>query len=370
MEAPRRVGLDRPLLFITIILVAIGIVMVFSSSGALANESYRHPFHFLINQVIGVAAGFLLVFVILSLKRSFFLNPYFIYGLLVTTAVLLMLCLVMPTIAGVNRWIVLFGFRFQPSELAKISLVFFLASFLESRKHQLDEWKVLAVPLTALAVIVLLVLIEPDFSTGLLLAATSGLILFIGGVKLRKLVLLGALAAVVFGVFLLQTDYQLDRIKSLVGNDPQNISYQARQSTRAVGSGGLLGVSLGRSTQKLYFLPNAHTDFIFAILGEETGLVGTFVTLTLYFLFLWRGLAISRDAPTPAHKMVAAGITFAIAAQALINITIVLGMGPVTGIPLPFISYGRSALITNLAAVGVLLHISRKRNPRGMRIRI
>jgi len=138
-------------------------------------------------------------------------------------------------------------------------------------------------------------------------------------------------------------------------------SFQVNQSKLAVGSGGLLGVSLGQSTQKLFFLPYAHTDFIFAILGEEVGLVGATFTLFLFFAFLWRGLTIAFRTPNPSDKLIAAGITLAITAQALLNISVVLGLGPATGIPLPFISYGRSALVCNLAAVGILLNISRRK---------
>ena len=175
--------------------------------------------------------------------------------------------------------------------------------------------------------------------------------------------------AVLFTLYLFQASYRMDRIQGFISpeKDPLGTSFQVTQSKLAVGSGGLLGVSLGESTQKLFFLPFAHTDFIFAILGEETGLVGAAFTLGLFLLLLWRGLSIAFRTPHPTDKLIAAGLTLAITAQALLNISVVLGLGPATGIPLPFISYGRSSLVCNLAAVGVILNISQKKGDLGVR---
>jgi cell division protein FtsW len=372
MRAYRRIGFDIPLFLITLFLVTIGIVMVFSSSGYVAEETHHQMTYYLIQQVIGAAAGFALILVLLSIRKTFYLHPAFVYGLMAVSAFLLTLCLAMPSIAHTNRWIVFFGFRFQPSELAKLSLIVFFAWYCENRKDRLNEWKTLALPLGVLVVMLFLVLMEPDFGTAILLAMMACLMLYIGGVKVKNFLVLGTAFLVLFTLFLFSASYRISRIHGFFSQskDPLGSYYQVDQSKIAVGAGGLVGVGLGQSTQKLYFLPFAHTDFIYAILGEETGLAGAVITLALYLLFLWRGVRIALAAPDPTRRMIAAGVTFAIVAQALMNITIVLGLGPTKGIPLPLISYGRSSLFCSLAAVGLLLHISQKKAENGAKVRI
>ena len=372
MRSYRRISFDIPLFLAVLTLVTIGIVMVFSSSGYMAEETHHQMAFFLIQQVLGALTGFFFIAVLLRLTKPIFLNPRFVYGLMALTGFLLMLCLVMPSVAHTNRWIMFAGFRFQPSELAKISIILFFAYYCEAKKDKLNEWKTLALPLGVLVVTVFLVLMEPDFGTALVLAALACLIMFIGGVKLRNFAVLGAAFVVVFTLFLFAAPYRVNRLHGFFSStkDPLGNFYQVNQSKIAVGSGGFLGVGLGQSTQKLYFLPFAHTDFIFAILGEEAGFAGAIITLAAYLLILWRGLKISIEAPDPTQKMIAAGITFSLVAQALMNITIVLGLGPTKGIPLPLISYGRSSLICSLIAVGILLHISRKKAGSGAKVRI
>ena len=372
MSARRRFAFDMPLLAVTVILVVIGIFFVFSSSGFMAREKYNQTFHFMIQQVLGAVAGLALLAFLVSVKKSFFLQPAFVYGLLGLTLFLLLLCLAMPSVARTTRWIVLLGLRFQPSELAKVSLILFLATYAEAKKDTINELRTLALPLAVLSAAVVLVLLEPDFGTAVLLAGLAAMILFLGGVKLRYLAAAGLLAAALFGVYLFQADYRVERIQGFFSaeKDLLGSGYQVDQSKLALGSGGLVGAGLGQSTQKLNFLPFAHTDFIFAILGEETGLIGTLFTLGLYLFFLWRGLKIALTAPTPTFKMIAAGITLAIVAQALMNMSIVLGLGPAKGTPLPLLSYGRSSLICTLAAIGLLLHISQKRGDTGGTVRI
>jgi cell division protein FtsW len=363
MSVRRRLSFDVPLLAATLALVVLGIFFVFSASGFMAREKYNQSFHFMIQQVLGAAAGLVLIVLLLSVKKSFFLQPGFVYGLLGMTLFLLALCMAMPDVARTNRWIVFMGLRFQPSELAKISLILFLATYAEAKKDTLNELKTLAVPVAVLAATIVLVLLEPDFGTAVLLAALAAMVLFIGGVKLRYLGAAGLVALALFGFYLVKADYRVQRIQGFLSADKDVLGsgYQVQQSKLALGSGGLVGSGLGQSTQKLNFLPFAHTDFIFAILGEEIGLLGTLLTLALYLFFLWRGVKIALEAPSPAYKMIAAGITLAIVAQALMNMSIVLGMGPAKGTPLPLLSYGRSSLMCTLAAVGLLLHISQKR---------
>ena len=354
---------DKTLAFITLVLLIFGLIMVFSSSAVLAEEKYDQPFFFLIHQIVGAGAGLLLVAFIMIIRKPFYQNPYFIYGLLLLTLVLLVTVFVMPTVARTNRWVQIGGIRFQPSELAKISLVLFLAYYLEKKKDRLQEWRVLLFPLFILTLFTLLILKEPDYGTALLIFIICALLLYLGGVKILYLTILGVGAIGIFAFFLFQASYRLERITGFISpeKDPLGKSFQIIQSKLAVGSGGLLGVSLGESTQKLYFLPCAHTDFIYAIIGEEFGLIGTITLLFLFFIFLWRGLSISSRAPTVSSQLGAVGLTLVICAQALLNISIVLGLGPPKGVPLPLISFGRSSLICNLIAVGILLNISQRR---------
>jgi len=372
MIGRRRVAFDLPLLAATLILVGLGVFFVFSSSSFMARERYGQSFHFMVQQILGAVVGIAIIALLISVKKSFFLQPPFVLGLLGLTGFLLLLCLAMPAVARTNRWIVVMGLRFQPSELAKISLVLFLATYLESRKDRLNEVKTLAVPGIVLIVMVVLVLLEPDFGTAVLIAALAAMLLFIGGVKLRYLAAAGGLAAVFFGVYLVQADYRVERIQGFLSGEKDVLGsgYQVEQSRLALGSGGLVGTGPGQSAQKLDFLPFAHTDFIFAIVGEELGLVGTVFTLGLYIFVLWRGVRIALAAPNPTCRMIAAGITLAIVSQALMNMSIVLGLGPAKGLPLPLLSYGRSSLICTLAAIGILLHISQKKGDAGGTVRI
>jgi cell division protein FtsW len=363
MEIFKPGSFDKALFVITVFLLAVGFIMVFSSSAVLATEKYHQSLHFFIQQIIGAAAGLALLAFLLSVRKPFYQNAYLVYGLLALSVFLLAACLVMPSVARVNRWINLFGIRFQPSELAKISLVLYFAYFLEQKKHRLHEWRVLAAPLAIIGLFTLLILKEPDYGTAILIFGICGLMLYLGGVKLRYLAALGAAAGVVFAVFLFSASYRVDRIATFMSpeKDIRGKGFQPYQSKLAVGSGGLLGVSLGESKQKLYFLPYAHTDFIYAILGEEFGLLGTLTILGLFVVFLWRGLVIGSRAPTAAAQLLAVGLTLVVSAQALLNITVVLGLGPAKGVPLPLISFGRSSMVCTLAAIGIILNISQRK---------
>lgn len=369
MEIFRPYGFDKPLFFTTLIMIAMGLIMVYSSSAILASEKYENSFHFFINQSIAAGIGIILIFLMMPIKKPFFQNFYFVHGLLIFSFALLVLCLLMPALANTNRWIQFFGLRFQPSELAKISLILFFASYFNRKKEKLNEFQTLIFPLTVLFLFILLIIKEPDYGTALLIFIICSIMLFIGGVKFKHLCYLGTLFLGLFAFYLFQASYRIDRVFTFLSpaKDPQGAGFQSIQSKLAVGSGGLFGVSIGESTQKLFFLPCAHTDYIFAILGEEIGFIGAIFTLLLFFVFFWRGLVISQRAPNFFSQIVAAGLTMSIFAQALLNISIVLGLGPPTGIPLPLISFGRSSLICTLFSIGILLNISQRRGTSRIR---
>ena len=369
MEIFRPYGFDKPLFFTTLIMIAMGLIMVYSSSAILASEKHENSFHFFINQSIAAGIGIILIFLMMPIRKPFFQNFYFVHGLLIFSFALLVLCLLMPALANTNRWIQFFGLRFQPSELAKISLILFFASYFNRKKEKLNEFQTLIFPLTVLFLFILLIIKEPDYGTALLIFIICSIMLFIGGVKFKHLCYLGTLFLGLFAFYLFQASYRIDRVFTFLSpaKDPQGAGFQSIQSKLAVGSGGFFGVSIGESTQKLFFLPCAHTDYIYAILGEEIGFIGAIFTLLLFFVFFWRGLVISQRAPNFFSQIVAAGLTMAIFSQALLNISIVLGLGPPTGIPLPLISFGRSSLICTLFSIGILLNISQRRGTSRIR---
>jgi len=369
MEIFRPYGFDKPLFFTTLIMIAMGLIMVYSSSAILASEKHENSFYFFINQSIAAGIGIVLIFLMMPIRKPFFQNFYFVHGLLILSFALLVLCLLMPALANTNRWIQFFGLRFQPSELAKISLILFFASYFNRKKEKLNEFQTLLFPLTVLFMFILLIIKEPDYGTALLIFIICTIMLFIGGVKFKHLSYLGILFLGLFAFYLFQASYRIDRVFTFLSpaKDPQGAGFQSIQSKLAVGSGGFFGVSIGESTQKLFFLPCAHTDYIYAILGEEIGFIGAIFTLFLFFVFFWRGLVISQRAPNFFSQIVAAGLTMAIFSQALLNISIVLGLGPPTGIPLPLISFGRSSLICTLFSIGILLNISQRRGTSRIR---
>lgn len=363
MEIFRPYGFDKTLFLTTLALIAIGLIMVFSSSAILSYDNYHHHFHFLINQAVGAALGIALILLIIPIRKPFYQNFYFVHGLLLLSLVLLVLCLIIPSPGRTSRWVHFFGLHFQPSELAKISLILFFSFHLDRKKDRLNEYQVLLFPLAVLFLFLLLIIKEPDYGTALMICVICLIMLFIAGVRLKYFLYLGMLSSALFIFYLFQASYRLNRVLAFFSpeSDPQGKGFQIIQSKLAVGSGGLFGASIGESIQKLFFLPCAHTDYIYAIVGEELGLIGTSAILFLFFVFFWRGLVISRKAPNFFGQIAAAGLTLAVFSQALLNISIVLGIGPPTGIPLPLISFGRSSLICTLLSIGILLNISQRK---------
>ena len=356
--------LDIGLLVTVFALLLLGLIMVLSSSApsALAYEgdSYYYFKSQLLNAVIGIVVMFFLSVVDYRLY-----NFKKIPILAMAFALLLLVLVLVPgigvTVKGATRWIRL-GFTFQPSEIMKIALIIFLASRLsKDPKNNKKFWKGIFPNLIVVGVICLLLYKEPHYSAIGITALVSAVMIFVSGMRMKQ-ILLAAPPILAVGVFyLLQDTYRVERLVSFLDpwKDLLDTGWQAVQSLYAVGSGGLFGVGLGNSTQKYMYIPEPHNDFIFAILSEEMGFVGAVAVIILFGIFIWRGITIAMRAPDMFGTLLAIGITSLVAIQALLNIAIVSALFPVTGIPLPFFSYGGTALIILLASCGVLLNISR-----------
>ncbi|MBN1274546.1 MAG: cell division protein FtsW [Candidatus Aminicenantes bacterium] len=363
MEIFRPYKFDKIMFFTGMILIAGGFIMVFSTTGVLASEKHHQPFFYLVSQILGAFIGMTLIVAVLPRKKPFFKTPFFVYGLLSLSIFLLGLCLTMPPLANTRRWVQFLGIRFQPSELVKISLILFLAYYIDKKQERLNNLRVLIFPLAVIFTVVFLVILEPDYGTAILIMIICMFLLYLGGLQYRYFFILGGVSIIFFAFYLFDAPYRINRILAFLfpSRDPLGLGYHIIQSKRAVGAGGIIGVSMGESTQKLFYLPCAHTDFIYAIIGEEIGFIGAFLTLCLFLIIFWRGLVISGRLSSSFFRLTALGLTLYIFFQALLNITIVLGLGPPTGIPLPLISYGRSSLVCTLFGLGILLNISQRR---------
>lgn len=363
METFRTYGFDKALFFTTVALLVLGSLMVMSASGVFAEQTYHNKLFFFSQQIVGAAVVTAVILVLLRIRKPFYKSPAFVFALLGLTLAMLLVALVMPPVAKTNRWIVVGGFRFQPSELAKISLVLFLAWFLDKKREKIGELKVLLIPLGIVGLFTGLIIREPDFGTGVLILGLCLLVLFLGGVRPRHFAWISLAVIPPLAVFLISAPYRVNRILAFFSpqSSVENLNFQVAQSKFAVGSGGLFGVSFGESVQKIFFLPCSHTDFIFAIIGEEFGLLGTLSFIALFAVLVWRGIVISMKAPDFFSQILAAGLTLFLGFQVLLNITVVLGLAPAKGVPLPLISYGRSSLVCVLLAIGLLLHISQRR---------
>jgi cell division protein FtsW len=359
---PRKLRPDGWLLAVVVVLVAWGVVMVYSASAIVAGERLGDPHHFVTRQVIWalLASAALLVALRLDYRRLERLH----WMALGIAAALLVAVLVPPfaqAINGSRRWLRLGPVSFQPAELAKLALVVHLAAFLARHRDRVHEFRRgLLPPLGVAGGLALLVVAQPDLGTGVTLLAVTFALLFLAGGRIRHLALVvgAALPVMVAAVWL--APYRVQRVLTFLDpwSDPRGSGFQIIQSWLALGSGGLLGRGIGESRQKLFYLPEAHTDFIFAVVGEELGLVGALAMVALFGVLAWRGLRVGLRAPDPFGAYLALGITVLIATQALVNLGVVTGLLPTKGLPLPFVSFGGSALVVTMLGAGVLLNVS------------
>lgn len=373
-SAPRRnrQKVDRPLAISVILLLIIGMIMVFGASSWMADQRYGSMFHFMEKQVTW-SIGALLLMAVFSRVNYRNLKKYHLpaTGIILSILLLAGLFVFGHEINGARRWYDLGLMNFQPSEMAKLALVLYFSYYLSSSSKNIRNFKRGLMPLVALLLLVMgLVVVQPDLSTTIMLGVICGSLLLVSQARLSHLVAL-VLPVVPAAIFFLKSGsgYQLRRVTEWLNGwqDPQLAGYQIKQSLIGLGRGGWLGQGLGQSKQKLVFLPDSHTDFIFSIIGEEFGFIGTAIILLIFMFILYRGLHIARSVPNSFGKFLAIGITLSIVYYALINAAVVSMLIPATGLPMPFISYGGSHLLFMGTAIGVLLNISRHMQPRSAR---
>ena len=357
----KRVSVDKTLFTVTLILVFIGLVMVFSASAVVAKERFGSPYYFVLRQFGWALAGLAAMFAAMRLDYRRYKHPAVVFSLMGITTLLLVLVFFLDRSHNTHRWIRLGVLSFQPSELAKPALILFLAYFLETRTKFMDDWRRTLIPSTAPAVVMAaLILMQPDLGTALACGAISAVVLFVAGMSLKYYAWALAPLPLFFYVFVVRVPWRYQRILAFIDpySDPQGRGFHIIQSLIAVGTGGLTGLGLMEGKQKLFYLPEPHTDFIFAVTAEELGLLGATLVVVLFAIFLYRAIRAAVLTDDIFARYLATGIGAMVGVQALFNISVVLGMAPTKGIPLPFISYGGSSLFITLASVGVLLNIT------------
>jgi cell division protein FtsW len=357
----RKLKSDRILFLATILLVGLSIVMVYSASAMLAQERYQQPYLFLTKQLMWAVLGLAFLSIVMRVDYRHYREPVFIWSCLGVVVLGLVAVLFCPPVNNARRWVSFGGLGIQPSELAKLSLIFFIAALLERRVHRINEIGYSLLPIAIVVCgLVSLILLEPDFGTSMTLALIAAAMVFaaglsyahIGGATLALLPLVSIVA--------IAAPYRRARLLAFLNpwDDPLNTDFQIIQSLLAVGTGGISGRGLMNGVQKLFYLPEPHTDFIYAVISEELGLVGATLVLLCFCLITWRGLRIALRAPDNFGALLAFGLTMMVGVQALVNISVVLGLLPTKGLPLPFVSAGGSSLLINLLGMGVLLNVS------------
>ncbi|MFY9743382.1 MAG: putative lipid II flippase FtsW [Candidatus Sulfotelmatobacter sp.] len=359
----KRVSVDRWLFTVTMLLVFLGLVMVFSASAVMARERFGSPYAFLSKQLIWAAAGLAAMVVTMRLDYRRYKHPAVVFSFLGITTLLLISVFFLDRSHNTHRWIHAGGFSFQPSELAKPVLILFLAYFLEPRAKAMDDQRNTLVP-AAIPVVALLglIVLQPDLGTAIACAGIAACIFYVAGMRMRYFGYAFGASLLPLYFLIFHVSWRRDRLLAFINPyaDRQRAGFHIIQSLIAVGTGGVTGVGLMEGKQKLFYLPEPHTDFIFAVTAEELGLMGAMFVVTLFAIFLWRGMRASWRTEDLFGRYLAAGITSMVVLQAFINMSVVLGMMPTKGIPLPLVSYGGSSLFVTLACVGVLLNITKQ----------
>ncbi len=356
----KKLAYDKVLFTTIVLLVGVGLVTIYSASAAVARGSGLLDNPFLVKQALWTGLGLLAMTVTMHMDYRRLRSPWVIYPLLGGLYLLLAGVLFSPELNGTRRWVFLGPLSLQPSELAKLALVPFIASQIERKSDRINHPDFL-LPAAAFTLLAAgLIVLEPDFGTAVLLVMTVFLMVFLAGLSWRYVVGIGAAVVPLLYFLVISVSYRRQRLFTFLNpeRDPLGRGFQALQSLIAVGSGGVFGLGPGRSVQKLFFLPHPESDFIFAILSEEMGMIGALAVVALFAVLAWRGAVAGWRAPDLFARYLAWGLTGILVIQALINVSVTIALLPTKGIPLPFISYGGSSLVVTLAACGLLLNVS------------
>ena len=362
----RKLKSDKVLFLATLLLVGASVVMVYSASAALAMQRFNQPYFFLIRQGMWAALGLAAMSVAMRFDYRNYREPSFIWLSLGVVSLALVVVLFSRPINGSSRWFGLGGIGVQPSEFAKLSAIFFIAGILERRMERIDEVQYSLLPIgLVVATLVGLILAEPDMGTATTLLVIAAAMVFAAGLNYRYVAGVILCGVPVVYVVLMSASYRRRRLFAFWNpwNDPQGDGFQIIQSLIAVGAGGIFGRGFMAGIQKLFYLPEPHTDFIFAVIGEEFGLIGTTIIVVCFLVIAWRGLRVAVHAQDRFGSFLAIGLTTMMAVQAFVNISVVLGMMPTKGIPLPLVSAGGSSLVISLVGMGILLNVSQHAAP-------
>lgn len=357
---------EKSILFPVLLLSGIGIVMVYSASSAISMEDHNTVFYFMKKQVLFFGISLIVMFIAASF-------PYRLYKsfsyIILFAAIALLVAVLLPGLnikaGGAHRWLNLGGLTFQPAEFAKLALILFLGYSLSKKQDMIKIFSVGFVPHAFIFVLfACLIILQPDFGTIVVLGLITWGMMFIAGVKILHLLAPTPLLIPIIYFFIYKVEYRLERILSFLDpwNDPYDTGYQITHSLKAFGSGGIFGKGIGLGIEKMHYLPEPHTDFIFSIIGEELGLIGVLTVLSLYLILLLKGISIAKNSKTYFGAITAAGLTIYIGVQVIINTGVTLGVLPTKGLTLPFISYGGTSLVVNMAAMGILMNIGARDN--------
>lgn len=357
-----RVRLDPVILSVTVALALTGLVMVFSTSGVLAENRYREPTHYLQRQALWLSVGFV---ALLFMARQDYrvLKSWTPALVMISMGLLIAVLFAGRKINGAHRWLTMAGLSVQPSELAKVSLVVYLAAYLHKLDLSQAGWREIVLrPACVVGIMAALMVAEPDYGNAALIGLVFLGMVYLAGAPIRCLMVVGGAMVLSLGLLIRLSPERWERIVTFLDPfaDARGAGYQLTQSLYAFGHGGWIGVGLGHGKQKLFYLPEGHTDFVFALIGEELGLLGTAALLALYGVLVAKGLSVAVQTSDAFGRLLAQGITLLIGGQALINVGVVCGLLPTKGLPLPLVSYGGSSAVMSLLALGILLSIAKE----------
>src|SRR5580765_5327734 len=357
----RKLKSDQTLFVATLLLVCLSVIMVYSASAVVAMERYQQPYLFLTKQLMWATLGIAVLWIVMRVDYKMYREPVFIWSALAIVTLCLIAVMFTPPVNNARRWFGVGGLGIQPSELAKLAAIFFIADMLERRMQRINELGYGLLPIgIVVGALVGLILVEPDFGTAMTLAVIAAVMIFAAGLSYTYVFGTILLALPLVAGIAMSADYRRRRLFTFMNpwEDPLGDGFQIIQSLIAVGTGGVTGKGLMGGVQKLFYLPEPHTDFIFSVISEELGLIGATLVVICFCIITWRGLRVALGAPDRFGAFLALGVTTMVAVQAFMNISVVLSLMPTKGIPLPLVSFGGSSLLINLVGMGVLLNVS------------